>query len=453
VERRARGNRRLDGSGNTAYPPSAGRLAALRRDFHLFSALGHRNFRLFWFGQVISVTGTWMQTIGQAWLVLRLSHNAFLLGLVSALQFLPVLVLSLFGGVVADKLPKRRVLMCTQSAALVQALVMFTLAATGVVRVWHVMVLAACLGTVNALDIPTRQAFVSEMVGRDDLMNAISLNSAQFNASRVVGPGVAGLLIAWLGIPPLFLLNAVSYVAVIGGLALMDPTHLRAPAARRSDARPLRQIREGVAFAWRTPPIRLALLMLFTLSTFGMNFNVILPLLADRVYHNGAAGYGAMSSLLGAGSLVSALLLAGTVKRPRIGLLVCSATAFSLLEIALARTRVAPVAFGLLPAIGFSTIAFTATANTLLQTNSPDHMRGRVMSLFAMVFAGATPFGALLAGTVAHLFGAPVALLVGALPCLAVAIYGWVSRRPAAVFSTTAPVPATSSSEGGQANR
>jgi MFS family permease len=426
---------RLDG----AAGQSAGGYRPRRISASIFTALRHRNFRLFWIGQIISVTGTWMQSVGQAWLVLQLTHNAFLLGLVSALQFLPVLVLSVFGGVIADKLPKRSLLIGTQTAAMLQATILFVLAATGVVQVWHIMVLAFCLGTVNSLDMPTRQSFISEMVGRDDLMNAISLNSAQFNASRVVGPGVAGVLIAVLGIPYLFLLNAISYLAVIAGLALMDPSLLHAPIAPARREPALRQIREGVIFAWRTPIIRLALLMLFVISTFGMNFNVILPLLAANVYHNGARGYGIMSSLMGAGSLVAALVLAGAVKRPRVGLLVVSAAGFSLIEIVLSRTSLASVAFGLLVLVGFSTIFVTATSNTLLQTNSPDHMRGRVMSLFAVVFAGATPFGALLAGTLAHNFGAQTALLVGALPCAAIAAYGWLARRSAA---TVKRVPA-----------
>ncbi len=416
---------------DAAESPTLSSRGGRRVHADIFSALHHRNFRLFWFGQIISVTGTWMQTIGQAWLVLQLTNNAFLLGLVSALQFLPVLILSVFGGVIADKLPKRSLLIGTQTAAMLQAFILFALAATGVVQVWHIMLLAFCLGTVNALDIPTRQAFISEMVGRDELMNAVSLNSAPFNASRVVGPGIAGVLIATLGIPPLFLLNAISYIAVIASLFLMDSRLLHAPIATRHRDPPLRQIREGIAFAWRTPIIRLALVILFVISTFGMNFNVILPLLAENVYHNGAQGYGIMSSLLGVGSLVAALILAGAVKHPRVGLLVASAAGFSLFEIALSRMPSPYGAFGLLALLGLSTIFVTATSNTLLQTNSPDYMRGRVMSLFAMVFAGATPFGALLAGTLARDFGAQMALLLGALPCAAIAGYGWLARRSA----------------------
>lgn len=405
----------------------------MRIGANVFSALKHRNFRLFWFGQIISVSGTWMQSIGQAWLVLQLTHNAFLLGAVSALQFLPMLALSLFGGFIADRWPKRNLLLFTQSAAMVQAFILFVLAGTGVVRVWHIMVLACVLGLVNALDMPTRQAFISEMVSREDLMNAISLNSAQFNASRVVGPGVAAALIALMGIPPLFLLNAVSYIAVLIGLWLMDPAQLHLPVGRRSRREPpLRQIRDGVAFSLKSPPIRLALLMVFMISTFGMNFNIILPLLADSVYHSGATGFGTLSSMLGAGSLISALVLAGTVKRPRVGLLVGSATVFSVLEIGLALIHAQALAYVALLLIGLSTIAFTATANTLLQANSPDHLRGRVMSLYAMVFAGSTPIGALETGWVASAFGAPAALVVGALPCLAMTVYGWIVLRETA---------------------
>lgn len=422
---------------NGARPPGPNRQSPHRHGIHVFSALQHRNFRLFWFGQIISVTGTWMQSIGQAWLVLQLTQNAFLLGVVSALQFLPVLVLSVFGGLLADKWPKRRILMFTQSAAMLQAFVLFVLAGEHVVQVWHVMILAACLGMVNAFDIPTRQAFISEMVAREDLMNAVSLNSAQFNASRVVGPGVAGVLIALLGIPPLFLLNAISYFAVLAGLAMMDPTRLRAAPKRATPEPALRQVREGMAFAWRTPSIRLALLMLFVISTFGMNFNVILPLLADTVYHTGARGFGFMSSMLGLGSLVAALVLAATVKRPRPGLLVASAIGFGILEYGIAVSGIPELALGLLALLGFASISFSATANTTLQTNSPDHMRGRVMSLFAMVFAGATPIGALVTGTVAHLYGAQVALAVGAAPCVLVAVYGWFAIHNPRYTQTT----------------
>ncbi len=416
---------------------------------HVFAALKHRNFRLFWFGQVISVSGTWMQSVGQAWLVLQLTHNAFLLGLVGVFQFLPVLALSLVGGVLADKLPKRTVLIGTQSAAMLQAAVMFALTATGVVRVWHVFVLAACLGLINSLDIPTRQAFISEMVPQRDLMNAISLNSAQFNASRVVGPGVAGVLIAALGIPPLFLFNSVSYLAVIAGLALMNPTLLQRNARPATSERPLRQIREGVGFALRTPMIRLPLVMLFAVSTFGLNFNITLPLLADQTYHTGATGFGTMSSMLGLGSMVAALALAALVKKPRAALLVLGAAVFGAYEAVLAFIPSQQSALVVLVIIGVASISFSATANTTLQANSPAHMRGRVMSLFAMVFAGATPIGALVVGAVARAWGVQAALLAGAAPVLAVAVLGFVVVARARAAAATTPLPALARQESG----
>jgi MFS family permease len=270
------------------------------------------------------------------------------------------------------------------------------------------------------------------MVSRDDLMNAISLNSAMFNASRVVGPGVAAVLIALMGIPPLFLLNAISYVAVIAGLLLMDPARLFThPVRRMGTERPLRQVREGIEFAWRTPPIRLALIVLLFVSTFGMNFNIILPLLADFVYRSGASGYGLLSSVMGAGSLVAALLLASLVKRPNINLLVGAAAGFSVLLLVLAVTRTQSMAYVVVLLIGLASIAFTATSNTLLQTSAPDHMRGRVMGLYAMVFAGTTPIGALFTGVFARWLGAPGALIIVAIPCLLAVGYGWMARRPA----------------------
>src|SRR5215469_17851197 len=199
-----------------------------------FIALRHRNFRLFWFGQLISLTGTWMQSIGQAWLVLELTHSAFLLGLVGALQFLPVMILSLFGGVLADRLPKRTVLLFTQSFAALQATILWILVATGEVRLWHVLILASLLGLTNSVDMPTRQAFVSEMVAREDLPNAVALNSSLFNMARIVGPGIGGLIIAWLGVAPLFLLNAISFIPVITGIFLIDSSTLYAQAKHTS---------------------------------------------------------------------------------------------------------------------------------------------------------------------------------------------------------------------------
>ena len=229
-----------------------------------FVALRHRNYRLFWSGQLISLTGTWMQTTGQAWLVLQLSHSAWILGLVGALQFLPVMIFALFGGVLADRLPKRRVLLFTQSFAMTQAAVLWILVATNTVQLWHVMVLASLLGLTNSLDMPTRQAFVVEMVGREDLPNAIALNSSVFNVARIVGPGIGGLIIAWLGEAPLFLMNAISFIPVIISLALIDLSQLHAQAKRQGDGSKqgtLQSLREGLSYVARNPAVRLVIIV------------------------------------------------------------------------------------------------------------------------------------------------------------------------------------------------
>jgi len=402
-----------------------------------FLALRHRNFRLFWFGQLISLIGTWMQSIGQAWLVLELTHSAWLLGVVGALQFLPVMLLSLFGGVLADRLPKRKVLLFTQSFAMLQAVLLWALVASGQVQIWHVLVLAALLGLTNSLDMPTRQAFVVEMVGREDLPNAIALNSSLFNMARIVGPGIGGLIIAWLGVAPLFLLNAISFIAVIIGLALIDMNHLYALARRPNVSldtvkqSTLQSLREGLVYVFRTPSVLLIIAVVGIISLFGINFNVILPLFATDVLHAGPEGFGFISAAFGLGSLFSALWLAWGNNKPSIRQLLIGALAFCILEILFAISHMYVLSLVLIAAVGFSQIAFSATANTTLQTVSPDHLRGRVMSVYMLVFAGTVPLGNLFTGGIAHLFSAPISLLLGGGLSLIAAIVGWILRKPA----------------------
>jgi len=402
-----------------------------------FLALRHRNFRLFWFGQLISLIGTWMQSIGQAWLVLELTHSAWLLGVVGALQFLPVMLLSLFGGVLADRLPKRKVLLFTQSFAMLQAVLLWALVASGQVQIWHVLVLAALLGLTNSLDMPTRQAFVVEMVGREDLPNAIALNSSLFNMARIVGPGIGGLIIAWLGVAPLFLLNAISFIAVIIGLALIDMNHLYALARRPNVSldtvkqSTLQSLREGLVYVIRTPSVLLIIAVVGIISLFGINFNVILPLFATDVLHAGPEGFGFISAAFGLGSLFSALWLAWGNNKPSIRQLLIGALAFCVLEILFAISHMYMLSLVLIAAVGFSQIAFSATANTTLQTVSPDHLRGRVMSVYMLVFAGTVPLGNLFTGGIAHLFSAPISLLLGGGLSLIAAIVGWILRKPA----------------------
>ena len=399
-----------------------------------FIALRHRNYRLFFFGQMISLIGTWMQTTAQAWLVLELTHSAWLLGLVGALQFLPVMVLSLFGGVLADRLPKRTALLFTQSFALVQATVMWILVATGTVQIWHIMILAALLGMTNSLDMPTRQAFVVEMVGREDLPNGVALNSSIFNMARVLGPGLGGLMIAWLGVAPLFLLNAISFIAVIIGLFMIDQKQLFALPTRRSEgARPstFQSLREGLSYVWHVPSVLLVIVLIGVISLFGINFNVMLPLFATTVLHSGAAGFGFISSAFGLGSLFSALWIAWTNHKPSIRYMLVAALVFCVLEVSFALSQAYILSLVLIASVGFAQIALSATANTTLQTVAPNHLRGRVMSVYMMVFAGSVPLGNIFAGGLAHLYGAPISLMVGGGLSLIADITGWFLRKPA----------------------
>jgi MFS family permease len=402
-----------------------------------FVALRHRNFRLFWFGQLISQVGTWMQSIGQAWLVLELTHSAWLLGVVGALQFLPVMLFALFGGVLADKLPKRTVLLFTQSSATLQAFVLWILVASGGVQLWHVLVLAALLGLTNCVDMPTRQAFVVEMVGREDVPNAVALNSSLFNTARIVGPGIGGLIIAWLGVAPLFLLNAISFIPVIIGIALIDVNQLHAVAKRAMEEQnvpkqsTLQSVREGLVYVRRTPSVLMVIGVIGIVSLFGINFNVVLPLFATTVLNVGPAGFGFLSSALGFGALLSALWIAWGNKKPRIKQMLLGAIFFCVLEAFFAISPWYPLSLLLIASVGFAQIVFSATANTMLQTVTPDYLRGRVMSVYMVVFAGSIPLGNLFTGGLAHLYGAPVSLLVGAGLSLATAIIGWALRKPA----------------------
>lgn len=402
----------------------------------IFSALRYRNYRLFWFGQLVSVTGTFMQSTAQQWLVLTLSTGsaaALALGIVGALQFGPLLVLGPFGGAIADRWPRRNVLVATQAAAGILALVLWALTATGAVQLWHVFVLATLLGLVNAVDMPTRQAFVSEMVPAESLLNAVSLNSAQFNASRIVGPGLAGGLIALLGgTPPLFLLNGLSYIAVIVGLLLMSVSDLM-PVPHTEPQHGLGRLRalgDGVRFVMERPSLRITFLMIAVIGTMGFNFSVLLPLEATDVLQSGAVVFGLLSSALGAGALIGALVLARRTGAPTNRMLISMAIVFGLLEAAMALTRSVPVALVMIAITGYAMSSFSASANTRTQLSSPPEMRGRVMSVYTMVFIGTTPIGSLLISSVASAFSVPVAFVVSGLPCVVVAcLAAWLWRR------------------------
>ena len=408
-------------------------LPLLARASSGFRALGHRNYRLFFFGQLISLIGTWMQSVAQAWLVLTLTGKDadLMLGVTSALQFTPVLFLSVFGGALADRLPKRNVLVATQSLLMAQALVLALLVSTGTVQLWHVLVMAALLGTVNAVDMPTRQSFVVEMVGREDLMNAIALNSSVFNAARIVGPGIAGLLIAAVGVAGCFFLNGVSFIAVIIGLLLMREPFIRLapPAGWGQEHGVLANISQGFRYIWRTPAVAALIFLVGAVGTLGLNFSVWMPVMANDVLRVGASGYGFMMSMMGVGSLIAGLTLAYS-REARRHLVIAAAAAFSLVLLAFSASSWFPLSLALLAVLGLTMVAFSATANTTVQLLVPDQLRGRVMAVYMMVFAGTTPIGALFAGTIAHFTSTPISIATGAVTCLlAVLVAGiWLRR-------------------------
>ncbi|HJZ46548.1 MAG TPA: MFS transporter [Roseiflexaceae bacterium] len=386
-----------------------------------FNALEVRNYRLYWVGQLISQTGSWMQTTAQAWLVLQLTRSPFALGLVTTLQFLPIMLLSLIGGVITDRLPKHRLIVTTQALALLQAALFGTLVATGAIQLWHVYLLAAFQGMINAIDNPARQAFAIELVGRERLVNAVALNSMLFNGARIVGPALAGLIIAAAGTPSLgialvLFLNAISFVAVLAGLLMMNRREFLA-APPSASGKLGRRLLEGLAYVWRTPKVMLVMIVVAAIGTFGYNFSVVLPLLSGFVLHTDAAGFGGLSAFLGFGSLVGALSTA-YARQVTVRRLIVGSACFSLLLGAVAVSTSFPISAALLIALGFAGILFSTSANTLLQLAVPDALRGRVMSLYMLLFAGSTPIGGLLIGTLSNLIGVSETLLICAGLCL-----------------------------------
>ncbi len=403
-----------------------------------FRALRIRNYRLFWTGQVVSVTGTWMQRIAQAWLVLKLTNSPLALGTVTTIQFAPILIFSLFGGVLADRVPKRRLLVITQSVMATQALIFALLVSTGLIQLVHIYILAAMLGTANAVDNPTRQAFVVELVGPDDVGNAVALNSTQFNVARLVGPALGGLTIAAIGMAGCFYLNAASYAAVIGALLMMRPRDFF-NVAQPARGHVIRQIGEGLRYAVTTPDIALVVLLMAALGTFGYNFTVILPLIARYVLHSGPVGFGALTSAMGVGSLVSALGIAYSGRATRRTLLVGAST-FSVLLLAVALSRWWITTVPLVALLGVASIVFTATANTRLQLVAPARLRGRVMSIYSLLFAGTTPIGSLILGALADRGGVQLAVGEMAAVCIAGVIAGllYMQRTRARLLPETA---------------
>lgn len=368
--------------------------------FYAFRSLKNRNYRLFWFGQLISLTGTWMQDVALGWLVLSLTDSAVALGLTMTIRFLPALLFSLHGGVLADRLPKRRTLLATQSTQFVVALALGVLTSTGVITVAIIYVLAGMRGIVDAIEGPTRQAFVPEMVGTEDLSNAVALNSTLFNGARITGPAVAAGVISVLGIAACFYLNAVSFVAVIGGLAAMrlEELHLR---PRPSREKILTQLREGLRYARSTPAVMVIFLVMAAIGAFGYNFQTTLPLVTKYVLSAGASTLALLFSSMGAGSVLAGLVAAYRGK-PSQRLLLTAAGCFVILLafVGFSRWRLATVA--LLFAAGFTGVLCMTAANTRLQLEVPWNLRGRVMGIYVLLFVGTTPIGSYLCGQLAE---------------------------------------------------
>jgi MFS family permease len=389
-----------------------------------FGALAHRNFRLFLFGQTVSLTGTWMQSIAQGWLVLQLTDSPFYVGLVSALGSVGVLVFTLYAGVIADRSDKRRVVTITQTLLMLQAFALAALVATGKVTVESVMALALFMGVVNAFDIPTRQSFLVEMVGKEDLMNAIALNSSMFNATRVFGPAVAGILIGSAGIVWCFLLNGVSYLAVIASLIAM---RLTPHVARPTQSSAWQGFREVVTYLRSDRRVSTLVVLTGLFSVFGFPYLVMMPVFARDVLHTRAAGYGALTAAVGVGALLGALGIAVLSRRiPKGRTLVLGGTSFGLALVAFAASRSFTLSLIILALTGCAMIINNALTNTLLQTLVPDALRGRVMGFYSFVFVGLAPLGALLAGVIAEHFSAPWAVATGGIvTALSMAIAAW----------------------------
>lgn len=381
----------------------------------MFRSLKVRNYRLYASGQLVSLTGTWMQRVAQDWLVLELTNSGTALGIVTALQFGPSLVLGLWGGVLADRYDKRKLLLCTQSCLALVALLLGLLDVGGVVQYWHVLVLAGALGVISALDTPVRQSFVVEMVGRDELANAVAINSTIFNAGRILGPAIAGVMISGVGTGLVFLINAGSSMGVLVALGLMRTADLfPAPPLRRARG----QLREGFRYVRGRADLVLTMVLVFVIGTFGLNFQITTALLAKQVFHRSASGYGLLSTALAVGACVGAVLATRRTRRPTQLFLIGTALVFAVLEIGVGSMPNFDSTALLLVPTGLVMLTFTTATNAAVQLGVEPTMRGRVMALYLVCFMGGTPFGAPIIGWVAGAFGPRWGLLGGGLICL-----------------------------------
>ena len=389
----------------TPAPEGRGRSAAA------FRALRHRNFRLFFSGQLISLVGTWMQVVAQSWLIYRLTGSSLLLGTLGFLSQIPIFLLSPLGGFAADRWSRQRVVISTQIASMVLAFILAILTLTKHISIWEIMVLATLLGVVNAFDVPARQSFFIEMVGRDDLLNAIALNSSMFNGARVAGPAIAGFLVARIGEGWCFFANGASYLAVIAGLLMM-----RVDSVSRIEhsGSPIEDVKEGFRFVRHTTPIRALILLVSLVSLVSLPFTVLMPIFADRILHGGPSAYGSLMGAIGGGAVVGALMLAMRQELRGLGNVVAyAAMGFSVTLILFGASRWYWMSLVVLVPCGFSMMLQFGATNTLIQAMVPNRLRGRVMSVYSMMFLGVAPVGSLFAGAIAERIGAPWTVALG----------------------------------------
>jgi len=385
--------------------------ALLSLNRRTFASLRHRNYRLFFSGQVVSVTGTWMQRVAQAWLVFQLTHSPVAVGILALAQFLPFSIFGLFAGVLVDRVDARRAVIATQATAMALASLIAALALSGVVQAWQVYLVAFLMGTVQVIDAPARQALTYRMVGPTELPNAVALNSSLFNAARIFGPALGGILIATVGAGPCFAINAASFLAVLAGLLKMRADELRPVEQHGERSTMLQGLREGFRYVLHTPRALIILLLVSVVSMAAVNNNVLLPVLAKRTLHSGAETFGLLSSSFGAGALVGALV-AAALSRSSLKLLLVGTAGYGLSLLVLAPERTLAAALVLLFVGGICFTLWTANANSLLQLEAPEHLRGRVVGLFYFGFAGTGALGGVIAGALAAAGGTTLAFVV-----------------------------------------
>ena len=393
----------------------------------MFPVLRHRNFRLFIAGQVVSLTGTWMQSVAQSWLVYRLTHSELLLGTAWFCAQIPVFALGPLAGLVCDRQSRHKLVIATQVASMLQAFVLAGLTISGKVEVWHILTMAVVLGCINAFDMPARQSLIVQLANRDDLLPAISLNSAIFNAARIIGPGIAGLLVAWIGEGPCFLVNGFSFLAVIGCLLAMRLPPFR-PEVMDS---PFEHLMDGFRYTWQHIEVRRILMVMAATTISGAPALVLMPFFADSIFHTGSRGLGVLMGGMGIGAVIGTLVLAR--RKPTEGLLrviISGALTLGATLMAFAWSPSFWLSLALMPLIGYSVMRQMAAANTTIQTSIPDHYRGRVMAMYSMAVVGMGPFGSLASGAIAHAVGARWTVFAGGVLCVSAAsVFAWSVRK------------------------